>query len=204
MVYPKTYSITHLTYEKLFDYIQKGNLIIPISYLNEIKNIDGLISYIIKNLDSAEAICYSSFLNATIQTLNIKETLKLGFEGVCSGFIWHLDNISPTNFKHIKDKYGSLLEEYFIFLLKEIFKNKSISTTYKNEGKPDALLQIDNYIIIFEFTTEYYRFTSLYNNENQDFRDDLYKMLFNEGKSDMRGRGKKDKGKFFKLNTYYH
>ena len=128
--------------------------------------------------------------------------LKFLFDGVCSGFLWHLNRISPTKFEQIKDQYGQLLEEYFIFLLKEIFKNKSISSTNKDEGKPDAFLHYNDYILIFKFTTEYYRFASLYNTEKQDFLDDLYKILFNEGKNDPRGRGKKDKGKFLKLNTY--
>ena len=455
MVYPKTYSITHLTYEKLFGDIQKGNLIIPISYLNEIKNIDDLISDIIKNFDSVEAIRYSSFLNAVTQTHNINENialqseeiknieltntsydkgilfhrdsllyfisqvivkdkngtlditgpgnasnsrdyykslllinsklnrsvinekqtvlkdyfireypyyydpeilyntystriqrywyiynhllpdldkqsknnlcdiikileektqislkdyfdvlekvlewflgipyarrysnnkefealgfqyralntfyinkdnfkedesfikiidhlsidikqmkqkflnierrdkiegfyeyfqnffdkpifkideddyciidLKFLFEGICSGFIWHLKDISQYEIKRIKDKYGYLLEEYFIFLLKKIFKDKNVIITNKDEGKPDAFLQFDDYIIIFEFTTEPYRFASLYNTEKKGFLDDLYRILFNEGEGDTRGRNKKDKGKFFKLNTY--
>ena len=416
MDYPKTDTVTYLTYEKLFRDIQKDNLIIPISYLNEIKNIDDLISDIIKNFNSVEAISYSSFLNATIQTLNINEILKLGleeiknikltnkshdkgvlfyrdnllyfisqiiikgesgnlrvtgpenasnsrdyykslllissklnrsiinekqtvlkdyfireypyyydpeslyntysiriqryryiynhllkdlngqsknnfcdiiklleetaqislkdyfdvlekvlewflgvpyarrysnnkefkalgfqykalntfyinkdnfkgdesfikiidhlsidlekmkqkflnieriykiegfykyfqnffdkpifkidensyciidlkflFEGICSGFIWHLKDISKYKIKRIKDKYGYLLEEYFIFLLKKIFKDKNVITTNRDEGNPDAFLQFDDYIIILEFTTETYRFSSLYN-----------------------------------------
>ncbi|MFQ5713926.1 MAG: hypothetical protein ACE5GU_07835 [Candidatus Scalinduaceae bacterium] len=128
--------------------------------------------------------------------------LKFLFEGVCSGFIWHLKDISQYEIKRIKDKYGHLLEEYFIFLLKKIFKDKNVITTNKDEGKPDAFLQFDDYIIIFEFTTEPYRFSSLYNTEKKGFLDDLYRILFNEGKGDTRGRNKKDEGKFFKLNTY--
>ena len=94
MDYPKTDTVTYLTYEKLFRDIQKDNLIIPISYLNEIKNIDDLISDIIKNFNSVEAISYSSFLNATIQTLNINEILKLGLE--------EIKNIKLTNKSHDK------------------------------------------------------------------------------------------------------
>ena len=89
MTYPVTTSIKHLTYEKLFGDIQKGNLIIPISCLNEIETIDYLISDIIKNFDSAEAVSYSSFLNAIIQTLDIDESLKLGLE--------EIKNIKLTN-----------------------------------------------------------------------------------------------------------
>lgn len=57
-------------------------------------------------------------------------------------------------------------------------------------------------MIIFEFTTEYYRFSSLYNASAKSFMEDLHRLLFNQGEGDPCGRSKKDKGKFLKLNEY--
>jgi len=99
-------------------------------------------------------------------------------------------------------EYGQLLEKYFIFLLQKIFPESEIKITINDEGNPDAVIENKDSIIIFEFTTEYYRFSSLYNPEIDDLQDDLYKLLFNTGKKDLKGRGKKDKGKFYKLNNY--
>ncbi len=126
--------------------------------------------------------------------------LKFLIEGMCSGFIWHLNDLSPVKFEQIKDQYGHLVEEYFIFLVTKIFKGVLI--TNKETNQPDAILELDDYIIIFEFTTEYYKFASLYNTNTKEILDDLYKIFFNEGKTDNRGRGKKDKGKFLKLENY--
>jgi len=126
--------------------------------------------------------------------------LKFLIEGICSGFLWHIKNISPNQFKEIKPQYGYILEKYFVFLVKNIFPN--IKITSNISGKPDAILEYGNSVVIFEFTTEYYRFSSLYNAEISQFLDDLYKMLFNNGKKDKKGRGKKDEGKFIKLNRY--
>jgi len=126
--------------------------------------------------------------------------LKFLFEGMCSGFMWHLSNLSTNRLEEIKEQYGYLLEEYFIFLLKKIFSN--IIVTNKKESEPDAVLELDDYIIIFEFTTEYYRFASLYNNKTDLFIEDLHRLLFNEGRNDPLARGKTDKGKLFKLEKY--
>lgn len=115
MDYPRTDSITHLTYEKLFRDIQKGKLIIPISYLNEVKNIDDLISDIIKNFDSSEAISYSSFLNATIQTLDINEILELGLE--------EIKNIKLTN-KSFDEGVLFYRDNLLYFISQIIIKNK--------------------------------------------------------------------------------
>lgn len=126
--------------------------------------------------------------------------LKFLVEGVCSGFIWQLNSISDNEVRQIKEQYGYLMEEYFSFLVSKIFNN--ILLTNNEAGKPDAILELDDQIIIFEFTTEYYRFASLYNSGTDEFLKDLYKIFFNEGRNDKRGRNKKDKGKFFKLATY--
>ncbi len=127
--------------------------------------------------------------------------LKFLFEGLCAGFMWRINEISPQNLQAIKEQYGYLLEEYFIELLKNIFGEKNISRPNDN-GKPDAIIETDSHILIFEFTVEYYRFASLYSESMGLFQQDVYRLLFNEGKHDLNSRGKKDKGKFHKLNNY--
>jgi len=127
--------------------------------------------------------------------------LKFLFEGLCAGFMWRINEISPQNLQSIKEQYGYLLEEYFIELLKNIFGEKNISRP-NDDGKPDAITETDSHILIFEFTVEYYRFASLYSEGMMLFQQDVYRLLFNEGKHDLNSRGKKDKGKFHKLNNY--
>lgn len=127
--------------------------------------------------------------------------LKFLFEGLCAGFMWRINEISPQNLQGIKEQYGYLLEEYFVELLKKIFGEQKIIRPNEN-GKPDAILETDSHILIFEFTVEYYRFASLYSEKMVSFQQDVYRLLFNEGKYDLNSRGKKDKGKFHKLNNY--
>jgi hypothetical protein len=128
--------------------------------------------------------------------------LKFLIEGLCSGFLWHIKNKSSLQYiqQELKGYYGQLLEKYFVFLLKQIFSHAKIS---KAPGSgPDAIVKTDAFLIIFEFTTEYYRFSSLYNPSTNFFLEDLHRLLFNQGEGDPRGRSKKDKGKFLKLNEY--
>mgnify|MGYP001583553027 CR=1 FL=1 len=127
--------------------------------------------------------------------------LKFLFEGLCAGFMWRINEISPQNLQGIKEQYGYLLEEYFVELLKKIYGEQKI-TRPTESGKPDAILETDSHILIFEFTVEYYRFASLYSEGTESFQQDVYRLLFNEGKHDLNSRGKKDKGKFHKLNNY--
>lgn len=127
--------------------------------------------------------------------------LKFLFEGLCAGFMWRINKISPQNLQGIKEQYGYLLEEYFVELLKKIFGEQKITRPNEN-GKPDAILETDSYILIFEFTVEYYRFASLYSEKVEALQEDVYRLLFNEGEHDLNSRGKKDKGKFHKLNNY--
>jgi len=127
--------------------------------------------------------------------------LKFLFEGLCAGFMWRINEISSQNLQGIKEEYGYLLEEYFVELLKKIFGEKQITRPMEN-GKPDAILETDSHILVFEFTVEYYRFASLYGENMETFQQDTYRLLFNEGKHDLNSRGKKDKGKFHKLNNY--
>jgi len=128
--------------------------------------------------------------------------LKFLMEGFCSGFLWRIkDNASAqNNFQQIKGYYGKLIEKYFIFLLEQIFGQDRIRIT-PGEGA-DAIVETDDCLLIFEFTTEYYRFASLYNASTDFFMKDVHVVLFNQGKDDPDGRNKKDKGKFLKLDEY--
>ncbi|MCG2778887.1 MAG: hypothetical protein L6406_24690 [Desulfobacterales bacterium] len=128
--------------------------------------------------------------------------LKFLIEGLCSGLLWRINDIASSNggLQGLKGYYGQLIEKYFDFLLEQIFGHTKIS---KSAGSgPDSIVETDDYLIIFEFTTEYYRFSSLYNASTNSFVEDLHRLLFNIGESDPCGRSKKDKGKFFKLNEY--
>ena len=144
--------------------------------------------------------CVQNLFDYPILKLNEKQSciIDLNFliEGICSGFLWKI----PAERKDIKDAYGKLIEEYFECLIKKIFPN--INITRAENNKPDAILEFENYIVIFEFTTEYYRIASLYNADITSFKEDLHKLLFNTGKDDKKGRDKKQKGKFIKLNDY--
>lgn len=128
--------------------------------------------------------------------------LKFLIEGLCSGFLWRIEDKASLQDRHqeLKGYYGQLLEEYFAFLLKQIFGHAKISRV-PGSG-PDCIVESDDYLFIFEFTTEYYRFSSLYNASTNSFVKDLHRLLFNQGKDDPCGRSKRDKGKFLKLNEY--
>jgi hypothetical protein len=128
--------------------------------------------------------------------------LKFLMEGLCSGFLWRIkDNASLQNdHQQLKGYYGQLIEKYFVFLIEQIFGRNRI-VKVKGNG-PDAKIETDDCLIIFEFTTEYYRFASLYNESTSFFSKDLKRLLFNRGKDDPDGRNKKDRGKFLKLNEY--
>ncbi|MFA4829303.1 MAG: hypothetical protein WC855_08525 [Thermodesulfovibrionales bacterium] len=144
--------------------------------------------------------CFQNFFDYPIFKLNGKQfciiDLKFLIEGICSGFLWKI----PAERKDIEDAYGLLMEEYFEFLLKKIFQ--SINITRAENNRPDAIIEHQGYLIIFEFTTEYYRIASLYNTDTSSFKEDLHRLLFNIGKNDPMARGKKQKGKFIKLNDY--
>ncbi len=127
--------------------------------------------------------------------------LKFLLEGICSGFLWKIKEISSLDIGKVKTQYGYLLEKYFVHLLKRIFGEGSVKEECA-EGEPDAIVETDQYIIIFEFTIEYYRFTSLYSEDGKRFAEDVQRLLFNKGEGDQHSRKKKDKGKFFKLNSY--
>jgi hypothetical protein len=124
--------------------------------------------------------------------------LKFLLENVCGGLLWRLRTLE--NIQDFKSAYGHLMETYFQSLIKHIFSGAKI--TFGEGAGPDAIVEGDNNILVIEFTTEYYRFSSLYNNSPQEFIDDAYRILFNAGKEDPRSRNKNDKGKMVKLNDY--
>jgi len=128
--------------------------------------------------------------------------LKFLLEGLCSGFLWRIKDRSSLHniYQELKGYYGQLLEEYFVFLLKQIFGHAKISKT-PGSG-PDCIVEFGEIMFIFEFTTEYYRFSSLYRESTDFMMQDLHRLLFNQGKGDPCGRNKTDKGKFLKLNEY--
>ena len=104
------------------------------------------------------------------------------------------------NLQDLKGYYGQLLEKYFVFLLEQIFGQNRVRKT-PGQGA-DVVLETDDCLLLFEFTTEYYRFASLYNTATDSFVKDVKRLLFNQGKNDPDSREKKDKGKFLKLNEY--
>lgn len=121
---------------------------------------------------------------------------KFMIEGICSGLLWQLNEMEVANFNDLKAQYGRLVESYFYKIMTEIFNLESNLF----DSTPDAIVKYKDYIIIFEFTTEYYRMQSLYNSNLSDFKNDLNKIFFNKKESQI--GGKKDKGKFIKLNNY--
>ncbi len=124
--------------------------------------------------------------------------LKFLIENICGGLLWRVK--AEGSIKDFKPAYGRLIEKYFNFLISNIFKGAKID--FGETSGADAVVEHGNKIFVFEFTTEYYRFSSLYNPSPKEFIDDAYKILFNAGKEDPRSRGKKDKGKLIKLNEY--
>jgi len=124
--------------------------------------------------------------------------LKFVLENVCGGLLWRLRD--QTNIQDFKSAYGYLMEEYFKFLIKNIFKNAKI--TFGRSTGADAIVEQGDIILVIEFTTEYYRLSSLYNSSPEEFLDDAYRLLFNTGANDSRRRNKSDKGKLLKLNDY--
>ncbi|MEW5948846.1 MAG: hypothetical protein AB1711_05475 [Thermodesulfobacteriota bacterium] len=128
--------------------------------------------------------------------------LKFLIEGLCSGFLWRIEDMASLQDVHqkLKGYYGQLVEKYFVFLLEQIFGRNRVEKT-QGSG-PDAIVKTEGCTIIFEFTTEYYKFASLYNKSTDSFLKDLKRLLFNQGKDDPTGRNKKDKGKLLKLNEY--
>ncbi|HEV7702199.1 MAG TPA: hypothetical protein VGO63_02020 [Candidatus Paceibacterota bacterium] len=124
--------------------------------------------------------------------------LKFLIENVCGGLLWRVK--SEGNLQDFKSAYGRLMEEYFKFLINNIFKEAKI--IFGNTQGADAIVEYEDKIFIIEFTTEYYRMSALYNPSPEEFIDDAYRILFNTGKEDPKARDKKDKGKLIKLNEY--
>lgn len=124
--------------------------------------------------------------------------LKFVLESVCGGLLWRLR--TQEKIQDFKSAYGHLMEAYFQFLIRSIFGDAKI--TFGEGRGADAIVEKEDKIFVIEFTTEYYRMSSLYNHSSEGFLDDAYRILFNTGVNDRRGRNKKDKGKMLKLNDY--
>lgn len=124
--------------------------------------------------------------------------LKFILENACGGLLWRLR--TQQNLQDYKSAYGYLMEGYFRFLVKSIFKNAKVA--FDVSSGADAIVEQGNIILVIEFTTEYYRLSSLYNDSPDEFLDDAYRILFNTGTKDPRGRNKNDRGKLLKLNNY--
>ena len=124
--------------------------------------------------------------------------LKFVIENVCGGMLWRLRN--DANLQNFKSAYGRLMEEYFKLLIQSIFKEAKV--TFGGGAGADAIVEFEDKVFVIEFTTEYYRLSSLYNPTSEGFIDDAYRLLFNTGKKDARARGKSDRGKLLKLNDY--
>jgi hypothetical protein len=124
--------------------------------------------------------------------------LKFLLENVCGGLLWRLSG--HANLQNFKSAYGYLMEEYFKFIIKKIFSGSEIK--FGEDSGADAVVKNGANILVFEFTTEYYRMASLYNNSASEFVDDAYRILFNTGPDDPKSRNKRDKGKLLKMNQY--
>lgn len=124
--------------------------------------------------------------------------LKFVLENACGGLLWRLR--SQEDIQNYKSAYGYLIEEYFRFLIKKIFDGAKI--TFDDTTGVDAVIEQGDNVLVIEFTTEYYRLSSLYDDSINGFVDDAYRILFNSGAEDKRGRGKNDRGKLLKLNDY--
>ena len=124
--------------------------------------------------------------------------LKFIIENVCGGLLWRVK--SEDSLQNFKSAYGRLMEKYFQFLISNIFKGAKVN--FGENAGADAIVEYEDTILVMEFTTEYYRFSSLYNSTCDEFLDDAYRILFNAGKEDPRARSKSDKGKLLKLNQY--
>lgn len=125
--------------------------------------------------------------------------LKFLIDNACGGLLFRVVG-EGKKLKKYKPAYGRLMEEYFKFLIKSIFKDAKI--LFGGGAGADAIIESGDKLFVIEFTTEYYCQSSLYNPSSQGFIDDAYRLLFNLGKSDPRSRGKSDKGKLIKLEEY--
>ena len=88
------------------------------------------------------------------------------------------------------------MEEYFCFLIKKIFPTAQL--TSDQAGNPDCIMEGiingQSHVIIIEFSTKFYKISSLYNKSSQHFIDDLDRILFSQESS--------DRGEMVNLNRY--
>lgn len=182
-----------------------------ISTINALsKNLKGFVEEFAKErkdeIDNDIFNCFQRFFDYPIFKINNSQFCIIDFkfliEGICSGLIWKIDSIIKNNDKvnysiqNIREQYGYLIEKYFCFLVEKIFSDPEI--TYDQANKPDCILEIktkdEDYIVLIEFTTKNYRISSLYNKSSDNFKEDLYRILFSTRRN--------DKGKFINLNNY--
>jgi len=121
-------------------------------------------------------------------------------KGICSGLLWRIKDAGGSGLQALKGEYGDLLEKYFDFLVQQIFSGSELSKTPRTGA--DYVVESETHVIVLEFTTEYYRFSSLYGQSDASFLQDIHRLLFNKGKDDPYSRGKSDEGKLLKLNKY--
>ncbi|MEX2305002.1 MAG: hypothetical protein WD595_02305, partial [Waddliaceae bacterium] len=60
--------ITHLTYTELFDSLDRNGILIPCSTFTTQQAIEDQIQYLLENINTAELIQFSSFLNMICQS----------------------------------------------------------------------------------------------------------------------------------------
>lgn len=146
---------------------------------------------------------YNHMLGAfTAPFLTINEDLfcvidmKFLIESGTTGFLWFLNEYLNYEIYQTKHELGHLVEAYYIELMSKMF---CLKDNIVDKHTPDIVIESDSCIFIIEFTTEYYRFSSLYSSKEKQLIEDIEKILFNQ--KSKKGR-KKDEGKFIKLNNY--
>lgn len=70
--------MTHLVYQDAFEQLEKGNLVLPLSFLDDEVVLDDLIEELTGPLDPVEVVSFSSFLNMIVQTCDPDESARLG------------------------------------------------------------------------------------------------------------------------------
>jgi len=118
----------------------------------------------------------------------------LGFviDKIGGGFLWRLMPKDQAKRDKCLRQRGYLLEGYFNELVRRIFPEAVITGDQINQ--PDAVVETDGYILIFEFTTERIDTATLYSSDITKLEASIQKCLFETGS------GKP--GKFKKLNDY--
>lgn len=195
-------------------YIVSENFKDAPSFINTIEALSNDLSGFYKEfdkkrkdeIDNSVFYYFQRFFDHPIFKINNNRFCIIDFkfliEGICGGLIWKIGSIIENSnrrnhfIQDLRGQYGYLLEKYFSSLMNKIFLDPQLTCDQK--GKPDCILECDikgeHYIIIIEFTTKYYRISSLYNRSFCNFIEDLNRILFSNVRDDM--------GKFINLNKY--